>query len=274
MPEGLFFNESQIKYYLQFYKLMPANFDPVINNAFSGLIWKLDVDCATNLLFVETRNTENHTTAFSSFNLKTGETCFKELILEEKWLTGIEGGRRGMLFLHGYKSTQSPEHKAIIALDAFSGKQIWADYNFSAEAFTTAGLLAADQRFQTKKTVLLDYQTGKILSKPTDLTDDFQQIQSPLMLLLLPQNLTNLIPGTIVGEISCLNFNPYLIISLHTQKNGALQQQLFIMENDTIVYQDLLNEQIQKLQPEAFMIVNNYLIYLKNKVVLKVLTLQ
>ncbi len=249
------------------------NFKPVINYCFSGLIWKLEVDVANELLFAETRNAEDHTAAFSSFSLKTGENFFAEMISEEKWLTGMEGGRCEMLFLHGYKSPQSPEHKAVIALNAFSGKQVWADYNFSAEAFTTAGLLITDQRFQTKKTVLLDYQTGKLLPKPVDLADDYQQIQNPLMLLLPPQNLADLVPETIIGEISCLNYKSYLIISLHTQKNGVLLQQLFIIENNIIVYQDLLNEQIQKLQPEAFIVVNNHLIYLKNKMILKVLNL-
>ncbi|MGI4750863.1 MAG: DUF4905 domain-containing protein [Janthinobacterium lividum] len=250
---------------------MSTAFTPVIEHAFSGLIWKMELD--TDLLFVETRNSENRTVAFSSFNLKTGKNYFEELVAEEKWLTGMEGGRRGMLFLHGYSSPQSPEHKGIIALDAFSGKQVWADYNLSVEAFTTAGLLAADQRFQTKKTALLDYQTGKILAKPHDLKDDFQQFRYPQMLLLLPQNLAAQISGTITGEISCLNYNSYLIISLHTQKNGALQQDFFIIENETIIYHDILNEQIQKLQPEAFIIVNDHLIYLKNKIVLKVLNL-
>ncbi|MGI4729512.1 MAG: DUF4905 domain-containing protein [Janthinobacterium lividum] len=247
--------------------------NPIIEHVFAGLIWKLEVDVNSELLFVETRNAANHTVAFSSFNLKTGENYFDELVLEEKWLIGMEGSRNGMLFLHGYSSAQSPEHKAIIALNAFSGKQVWADYNLSLEAFTNAGLLAADQRFQTKKTVLLEYETGKIVQKPDDLPDDFQQIDYPQMLFLPPKNLSDLISDEIVGEISSLNYNSYLIISLHTQKNGALQQQLFILENDLIVYQDLLNEQIQKLQPEAFIIVKNHLIYLKNKIILKVLNL-
>ncbi len=249
------------------------NFNPVIEYRFSGLIWKMEVDVDNELIFVETRNTENHTAAFSSFNLKTGENYFTELVSQEKWLIGMEGSRRGMLFLHGYSSAQSPEHKAIIALDAYSGKQVWADYNLSAETFTTTGLLAADQRFQTKKTVLLDYQTGQILQKPDVLKEEFQEITYPVMLFLPPENLTDLIADEITGEISCLNYNQYIIISLHTQKSGALQQHLFVIESNEIIYQDLLNEQIQKLQPEAFIVVKNHLIYLKNKTILKVLNL-
>ncbi|RYE16728.1 MAG: DUF4905 domain-containing protein, partial [Sphingobacteriaceae bacterium] len=196
-----------------------------------------------------------------------------ELIMEEKWMIGLEGGRQSILFLHGYKSEQSPEHKALIALDGLTGKQLWADYNFSLEAFTTVGLLAADQRFQTKKTVMLDYQTGTLISNTNQQQDDFQEIRYPMMLRLLPENLAALISGTITGEISCLNYNSFLIISLHTQKNGLLVQEIFIVENEAVIYRDILNEGIQKLQPEAFVLVENCLVYTKNKISLKVLTL-
>ncbi|RYE18487.1 MAG: DUF4905 domain-containing protein, partial [Sphingobacteriaceae bacterium] len=192
---------------------MLIDFNPTIQHLFAGLIWKMEVDTDLELLFIETRNAENHTVAFSSFNLKTGENYFSELVLEEKWLIGLEGSRNEMLFLHGYSSPQSPEHKAVVAIDAFTGKQVWADYNLSVEAFTTTGLLAADQRFQTKKTVLLDYQTGKVLQKPDQLHENFQQIAYPQMLFLPPKNLIDLIVDEIVGEICSLNYNPYIIIS-------------------------------------------------------------
>ncbi|MGI4022923.1 MAG: DUF4905 domain-containing protein [Janthinobacterium lividum] len=252
---------------------MAINLNPVINYAFSGVIWKLECDAASGLIYVETRNSEEHTAAFSSFDLKNGKTYFQELVMEEKWMIGLEGGRQGILFLHGHKSDQSPEHKALIALDGLTGKQVWADYNLSLEAFTTDGLLAADQRFQTKRTVMLDYKTGNIISNTNKQQDDFQEIQYPFLLRLLPENLAPIIAGTITGEISCLNYNSFLIISLHTINNGLLLQELFIIEDETTIYHDLLNEHIEKLQPEAFVMIKNHLVYTQNKNILKVLTL-
>ncbi len=252
---------------------MERNLNTVIDHTFTGLIWKLETDIEQNLIYVETRNEKEHSAGFSSFHLKTGEVNFLEFIPKEKWLVGMNGGRKGILFLHGYLSDQTPEHKGIIALDGFTGKGLWADYNLAIEAFTVDGLLAADQRFQSKRTVLLDYQTGTVKAKTENRQDDRQEIQYPFMLLLLPKNLTALIAGTITGEISCLNYNPYLIISLHTQNNDGLLQELFIFENEKLICHDLLNENIQKLQPEAFVVIKNYLVYIKNKTVLKVLSL-
>lgn len=253
-----------------------ANYlNPIIDQAFSSLIWKLETDTEQDLIYVETRSEQKHSAGFSSLNLHSGQLNFLEIVPEENWLTGLSGGRKGILFLHGYLSDQTPEHKGIIALDGLSGKQLWADYNHSLETFTTKGLLATDQRFQTKRVVLLDERTGNIKTgtDTSNLTDDVQPIQIPLMLRLLPQNLANLITGTITGEISCLNYNSYLIISLHTQNNVELLQHIFVVENEKVIYRDLLNEQIHKLQPEAFVMIKNYLVYIKNKTTLKVLNL-
>ncbi|WP_299289280.1 DUF4905 domain-containing protein [uncultured Mucilaginibacter sp.] len=255
---------------------MAKQLTTIINQPFVGLIWKLETDTENDLIYIEIRNEKEHSAGFSSLNLKTGKLNFLELVPEEKWLVGLSGGRKGILFLHGYLSDQTPEHKAIIALDGTTGKQLWANYNLSLETFTEKGLLAADQRFQSKRLVLMDEQTGNLKTgiNLDDLADDVQPIQIPQMLLLLPQNLSALITGTITGGISCFNYNTYLIISLHTQNHGELLQQLFVVENEAIIYQDLLNEQIQKLQPEAFVMIKNYLVYLKNKTVLKVLNLE
>ena len=255
---------------------MAKQLTTIINQPFVGLIWKLETDTENDLIYIETRNEKEHSAGFSSINLKTGKLNFLELVPEEKWLIGLSGGRKSVLFLHGYLSDQTPEHKSIIALDGTTGKQLWANYNLSLETFTSAGLLAADQRFQSKRLVLLDEKTGntKTGMDLNDLTDDTQPIQIPYILRLLPQNLAALINGTITGGISCFNYNPYLIISLHTQKNDGYLQHLFVVENEAVIYQDLLNEQIQKLQPEAFVVIKNYLVYLKNKTILKVLNLE
>lgn len=252
---------------------MESNLNTVIDHTFSGLIWKLETDTEQNLIYVETRNEKEHSAGFSSFNLETGKANFLEFIPEEKWLVGMNGGRQGILFLHGYLSDQTPEHKGIIALDGFTGKGLWTNYNLAIEAFKVDGLLAYDQRFQNKRTVLLDYQTGMVKTETENQQEDVQEIQYPFMLLLLPKNLAALIAGTITGKISCFNYNPYLIISLHTQNNDGLLQELFVFEDEKIIYQDLLNEHIQKLQPEAFVVIKNYLVYIKNKTSLKVLNL-
>ena len=75
------------------------------------------------------------------------------------------------------------------------------------------------------------------------------------------------------NTIHYLEHSNFRIVSLHTFAEGTLQQHLYIMRNAEIIYEDLLNSDIQKLQPEAFLLHKDQLIYLKDKSQLKVLNL-
>jgi hypothetical protein len=60
---------------------------------------------------------------------------------------------------------------------------------------------------------------------------------------------------------------------LHTLNDNLLKQHLYIFDDTGLVYEDLLNTGIQKLQPEAFVLHKNWLICLKNKTELMVLSI-
>ncbi len=63
------------------------------------------------------------------------------------------------------------------------------------------------------------------------------------------------------------------IVSLNALKEGLLVQHLYVFDGESMVYQDLLNTGIQKIQPEAFILHKNRLVYIKNKSELNVLAL-
>jgi len=70
-----------------------------------------------------------------------------------------------------------------------------------------------------------------------------------------------------------LEYNNLRIVSLHALKGGELTQLLYIMNGVDNVYEDILNAGIQKIQPEAFIMYKNCLIYIKNKSEIKILAL-
>jgi hypothetical protein len=125
---------------------------------------------------------------------------------------------------------------------------------------------------QPKKILLIDVLTGQTI-RPYDATQDKPLENEIVIPDMLPVG--QLVPGSLPDEpygnmVHYLNHNSYRIVSLHTFKNGALQQHLYIM-NGKVVYYDLLNQHIQKLQPEAFVLHKNTLVYIKNKAEIKVL---
>lgn len=248
---------------------------PYIHQRYKGQIWKLATDPAKNLIFIESRDAADHLVSFSGCDLNTGEACFTELITHEKWLTGIESCFNGVLFLHGYESAQSPVHKGITAIDGLTGGVLWSNYTYAIHHISVNGPIAYNTQVLPQKLFLLDANTGAAL-RPFDASIDHDidpEIRVPYAIDTLEANIVPYLKGDRTGMINYIEYNSFRIVSLHTLVKTDLSQILLIMQGDDLVYEDLLIDGIQKLQPEAFIMQRNRLIYIKNKVELKVLNL-
>ena len=248
---------------------------PYINHQFNGSIWRLEIDPITETFFLEIRNQADKKVYFASISLINGEIYFDHLNTEERWLTGIEAAYDGKLLLHNYQSESRPEHKGLIAIDAFTGKIVWSNYVYAFDHLSINGPVVYDTRIQPRKLFLADINTGatiRLYQPSIDLEPDST--------LVFPREIeTDFLPDlqfpiTPYGNtMHYLDHNNYRIVSLHSLVEGALKQHLYVMDGDGIVYEDLLNNDIQKLQPESFLIHKNCLLYLKNKSEIKVLYL-
>ena len=248
---------------------------PLISQSLNGTIWRLEIDELTDTMVIEVRNEQDKQTTFTSISLQTGGTNFTGYKTPERWLTGIEAIYNNVILLHHYKHESGPEHKAVIAIDATTTADIWSNYSIAFDHLSMNGPLVYNASIQTKKLLLADIHTGEI-KRPYDAALDKPLVNS----IVIPYITTadQMVPGGLPAEaygntVHYLNHNKYRIVSLHTLKNGALQQHLFIMDGSDMVYQDLLNTDIQKLQPEAFVLHKNALVYIKNKTEIKVVKL-
>ncbi len=246
-----------------------------ISEKFKGKIWKIEIDELNGLLFLEIRDENERKVAFGSVNLKTGAFNFKELVGFEPWLIGMEAAFNNVLLLHLYQSAASPQHKGIMAVNGLTGETLWSNYNYCFDHITTRGPIGYDTRIEPRKLFLFDIQTGEIISKidKSDNTLNNKNIEYPTAIIpnflpdyLFPKN-------TITKSVQYHTFNNYIIVSLHTFENEVLKHLIYVFANNTIIYQDLLNDNIKKMQPESFFLFESFLIYVKNNVELKVLSL-
>ncbi|MFD0792093.1 DUF4905 domain-containing protein [Mucilaginibacter litoreus] len=248
-------------------------FQPYISQLFEGTIWRLLIDDSKDILAIEIRNEKDKQVSFASIDLSQGEVYFTAFALPERWLAGIEAVHDGILLLHYYKHESGPEHKAIVAVDAKTGTELWSNYSIAFDHLTVNGPAVYYTAIQPKKLYILDATTGKIIRLFNDTIDKPLDVQIVIPDIYKP---AEMLPGILPEEpfgnmVHYLDHNIYRIVSLHTLKNGLLQQQLYILKETIVVYHDLLNSDIQKLQPEAFVIHNNTLVYIQNKTILKAL---
>lgn len=249
---------------------------PHINYQFKSPVWRLEIDALSNILFAEIREPADKQVGFGSISLASGKVFFDELQTEERWLTGIEAAFGGVLLVHNYQSEAGPLHKGIIAIDGRTGKTLWGNYTHAFDHLTIHGPAIYDTRLQPKKLLIVDIRTGEITRSYEPLFDLPIDNQIVLPDIVPADTLPSLSLQlkTFGDTIDYLAHNKFRIVSLHAFAEGALQQLLYILTDDhKIVYQDLLNKNIQKLQPESFLLRRGQLIYLTDKSRLKVLNL-
>jgi hypothetical protein len=239
---------------------------PFIDEQLNGIIWRIEIDELSNTLFLEVRNTENREVSFASFDITSGKINFKQFTLPETWLTGIEAAYDGVLLLHHYQSATSPVHKALVAINGLDATTLWSNYTYAFDSLSVNGPVAYNIQVLPKKLFLVEIKTGTTL-RPFEPTLDH----------LLPNHITapEIITSTLLSpliniepygnSIHYLEYNTLRVVSLHSLKEGLLKQHLYVMDDINIIYEDIMNDDIQKLQPEAFIVHKNCLIYIKNR---------
>jgi len=238
----------------------------------------MEIDELSNIIFLEVRNSGDKLVSFTSISLDSGIVNFEGFTTPERWLTGIETAYDGVLVVHNYQSEKGPAHKGLTAIDGRTGKTLWSNYTLGFDHLSVNGPVVYNTQIQPKKIVLADIKTGGTVRsyQPAIDVDLNNHILSPQVLPAQALNNLNLPAGVNAygNTLHYLEHNNFRIVSLHTFLDEQLEQLLYIFDDKgATVYLDLLQSDIQKMQPEAFVVHNNKLIYLKNRSALIVLNL-
>lgn len=247
----------------------------IISQNFSSPVWRMEIDQQTATILLEIRNEADKHVSFASVDLHSGKVNFKDLTTPERWLTGIEAAFNGVLLLHNYQSANGPVHKAITAVDVHTGEVLWSNYSLAFDHLSINGPIVYNTQLLPKRLYLADVKTGAMVRpyNPVIDTGAVTDVTVPDMADEMQLVALNLSVQPFSNIVQYLNHNNYRIVSLHTLNNNSLKQHLYIFDDTGHVYEYLLNEGIQKLQPEAFVLHKNWLIYLKNKTDLMVLSI-
>lgn len=248
---------------------------PIVQKKFNGTIWRMDIDEVSSTLLLEIRNEADRTTSFAAVNLPKAHLNFEGYTTHERWLTGMETAHNGVLLIHYFQNENSPVHKGITAINSNNSSQLWSNYSLAYDHLSVNGPVLFNTQILPKKLYVYDILTGQPLRLFNNLADNelIKQIIVPQHISpqQLPVCLQHLEP--INGLIHYIEHNSYRIVSLHTRNNTGLRQELYVLDDDSVCYEEILMTDIQKLQPEAFVLHKNWLICLKNKTELLVLEL-
>jgi hypothetical protein len=237
---------------------------PTLSEKFEGIIWKIETDEVNQQIAIETRLPETKIVQFSVFNYRTGYRYLKEITTENNWWWNMDRIHQNKLFLHGYISENTPEHKGISAIEIESGEIKWQNFQLALEDISEEGLVVFNASLQPKKLQIASLESGQIIKSsaseyvPVSRTITFPDIIS---LTTIPYFL----PSNIVGPVHHITHSGKNLWSFHTNNKQLFSQHLVISENGIVLLSDILASDIQKLNPEAFFIQRNQLFYIRDR---------
>ncbi|MEJ7780236.1 MAG: DUF4905 domain-containing protein [Daejeonella sp.] len=237
---------------------------PVISEKFSGLIWKIKIQEQLGLIAIESRNSDLKQVAFTVLNFISGVVHFKEISYNEQWNLSLAFIGEKNVVINGYGHSDRPESKGIMSVSLADGSVLWERFNISLNEVHESGIQVYDPRFQPRKYSWIDH-----LTSDTIVAQSREPVAGSTIVFPEIDNAIN-IPSfikheQIAGDISALLFANKTILSFHETKDGFFQQRLIVYQEDKILIDDILISGIQKLQPEAFFIQQNHLLYIRDK---------
>ena len=230
---------------------------PTLSEKVKGMVWRILVDDSHKLIAVESRDQDNKQVYFSVLNYETGLSCFKEKTLPERWNVSMAHLVQDTLLLKIYPADGNPVSKGIVALNCNTGEVAWERYNIAYQDMWREGLEAYNPDLLPRKSYLLDVKTGNQID-----TGSKTPINSPV---LLPEPAEqNSIPGwitsgEIIGQVLYLREDRKTFLAFHEKTSKNIRLRLIVFQDVAILLDLILKEDIQKLLPEAFFIVQNHL---------------
>ncbi len=206
-------------------------------------IWLMKFS-GTGAIVLELRDIERKQASFACLDEETGAVRWKDLSLEEPWWVGIDDIDGDMLFLHGYRKPDMPQHLGITAVDLATGRTRWHEPQRTFQFVFGDRVYASQQGFESLHHVALDRATGALVE---DLGSDATALHGLRMLLnaedrfagyAYPTEFTDQHPdferfrmivaeavpaATVRGPIDVLVRDPYLMISWHAQTGSDAQ---------------------------------------------------
>jgi len=259
-----------------------------------ALLWQL-MFTETNDLIGQKRFVHSRTALLFCIDIETGEVVRDDYLLMdhvhpvpagEGWFVGLETTLGNLVYCYTYQA-QSPEHKGIWAVDFRADRVVWSRsdvaYAANLDHEFLAYQLSAFGGFPERHFLLIDPFTGEDIQKlgiDGSVVNTIRQNGVPeeeRQQVILPefvsddmteQRLALRQAGIFeASRCECIVQGSLTVVGLHSQGefSGVWSSVLQVWSKDALVYDDFMEEGVEKPCLNNFLIRRENLYYLKNK---------
>ncbi len=267
---------------------------PAWRYATGGIIWRV-VPASADLLIGETRDLAKKQANFFCIHRKTGATQWEQRSFGEQWWIGIEAIHNGTLLLHKFATPDMPEHRAIIAIDAATGKELWRNEEAKFERVEAERLVATRRTPTVQVQMYLDVRSGVTIPgeigaaiRQSHGRFDQQTAHFPVQLFDVQSedSPTNVLirehcnRDKLVGPIECCILNRVVIFAHHERASSSNEREnlntlLTVLDrgNGTLLFTETINQHSSVVVPETFFVEQEMLFYIRDRTTLSALSL-
>ncbi len=246
-------------------------------------MWKLIPARNGKAIALEIRNQDSFEVRYASIDLVRYQLIFDDLTFEDSWWTSIFLLHGNLLVFYAYPDSQNPEVKKFFAVDLPTRKIIWQSDSFVVVDAAEGKLYGYTRHGDVKDFQEIDIykNTAKAISEESilvtankrDITVKHEQIAYPFLYAedsphfpvvfnYIAQNL-HVHP---VKGCEYLEFRHYIIISYYFYESKNLVNYLLIIDkNGTLLHHEKINECLSGIGSDTFFIINQQLIFIKEK---------
>ena len=252
-----------------------------------GVLWRILSDHEGGLIGEE-RDPAARSVSFFRVRVSSGEMVWRDVTAPGGWWTGIECVTQGTLLIHGFASPDLPGHRGLTALDLRTGASLWSDDDIVFVAAVDGVAYGLRGRSDRPGLVGRSLTTGTLIDEgPADegrLRDLVRRWQaetpSPVA---LPEPVevgedehaivrTFLAGAAMVeGGLETLRFGGMMVTAHHervpavTPGRPVYRRVLSVFggEGATPAYREILDDNLTMPAPEAFLMVDQTLLFVK-----------
>ncbi len=256
----------------------------------SSTIWRV-LPAGGDHVVGEIRDGGKKTVSFFSVGLEDGRCCWEGNALPEKWWAGIEAVHGTTLFLHEYPVPSMPDHRKIFAVDVPTGKLLWKNEELAFCLATDDGVYGSKDFFDRRAYYRIDSATGEVGEEVTPETMRQVMARRPPGwggLVDLPVADAAVHPAAachpavsadpLPGE--SIRHGEVVVMTCYDQEHGAetgraVREHLFVVHDSAgdVLFHDTTCAGLAGPVPGAFFRVRDNLLYIKNRSILRSLSL-
>jgi hypothetical protein len=243
----------------------------------TGLLWHVR-PASLEVLVGEERDPDRKEATFFSINRVTGRVHWRDKQFGDSWWTGIEAVQGDVLLVHGFATPSMPQHRGLIAIDLFSGRELWKrdDVQYAALASNEVRVIDADRNSECS----LDLHTGEQRGGMGDLPENLPAGSQESMIFPVPLEFVHrqnpqlgsnvqalLAEIRTVGPIDVAEHGNLYVVNFHENRNASdsgrpLMNNVLVVvdrKRQKVVFSTVLDEALRQLVPESFFIHGNLL---------------